>query len=273
MSSHFSSTWRAIADEASLAAEHICIGVTALGRANYAQRAYYAEAFFALSVGLERSAKLAIVLDRAIDGGGEFPDEQAYRRFGHRLRDLMGEAAAIGKRRSREAPSLPDSDIQKAMLSVLTDFASNVTRYYNLDLLSGTTAAEAPIAAWDRQVTQRVLDAHDTKRTREHRERNAEAVGALMDSFAFVRHESESGAALHSAGTAALRTGELELARRWERVYLLQLGRFIYGVMGVLTGPAQAALEGQVPYLNEFFAIFGNDDDYFRSRKTWSIYH
>jgi hypothetical protein len=28
----------------------------------------------------------------------------------------------------------------------------------------------------------------------------------------------------------------------------------------------------EVPYLGEFFAIFNNSDEYFRSRRTWSIY-
>ena len=54
-------TWLALAREAGLAAEHIGIGATALGRANYAQEAYYAQAFFALSVGFERAAKLEII--------------------------------------------------------------------------------------------------------------------------------------------------------------------------------------------------------------------
>jgi hypothetical protein len=49
--------WQAIAHEASLAAEHIGIGATAIGKANYAD-AYYAQAFFALTTGFERASKL-----------------------------------------------------------------------------------------------------------------------------------------------------------------------------------------------------------------------
>ncbi len=59
-------TWRALAREAGTAAEHLAIGISSLGRANYAQDAYYGQAFFALSIGLERASKLAFVVDHAL---------------------------------------------------------------------------------------------------------------------------------------------------------------------------------------------------------------
>ena len=49
--------WYALQRESSLAAEHLASGVTALGKANYAQEYYLAQAFFALTIGLERCAK------------------------------------------------------------------------------------------------------------------------------------------------------------------------------------------------------------------------
>jgi len=60
-------TWQALAREAGLAAEHLAIGISALGKANYAQHAYYGQAFFALTIGLERAAKLALVVDHALE--------------------------------------------------------------------------------------------------------------------------------------------------------------------------------------------------------------
>ena len=41
MTSPFDANWNALTREAGLASEHIAIGATALGRANYAQVAYY----------------------------------------------------------------------------------------------------------------------------------------------------------------------------------------------------------------------------------------
>ena len=104
--------WRALADEAGLAAEHLAIGVTALGRANYAQRAYYAQAFFALSVGLERSAKLAIVVDHAVRSGGAFPSSAEMKAYGHKLDTLLECADTIASKMSPDAtPSDPPEDV------------------------------------------------------------------------------------------------------------------------------------------------------------------
>jgi hypothetical protein len=81
--------WRALGREAALASEHIALGVSALGRANHSQYAYYSEAFFALSVGLERSCKLGLVVDYALRNGGTFPRTPDVRAFGHDLERLL----------------------------------------------------------------------------------------------------------------------------------------------------------------------------------------
>jgi len=49
------------------------ISATAIGKANYARLAYYAQAFFALTIGFERAGKLALVVDYAIQNGGTSP--------------------------------------------------------------------------------------------------------------------------------------------------------------------------------------------------------
>ena len=74
------------------------IGATALGRANYAAPGLYSQAFFALSVGLERSAKLAIALDYAIDNDGEYPLARHYRTFGHKIDRLLAAVDQIARR-------------------------------------------------------------------------------------------------------------------------------------------------------------------------------
>ena len=48
--------FQALAREAGLAAEHLAAGVTSLGKANYAHKGIYFQAFFDLSIGFERAA-------------------------------------------------------------------------------------------------------------------------------------------------------------------------------------------------------------------------
>jgi hypothetical protein len=67
------SGWRAIQREAQLAAEQLALGTTLLGRANHAYPGLYSQAFFALSIGFERTGKLIFISDYAIGNGGTFP--------------------------------------------------------------------------------------------------------------------------------------------------------------------------------------------------------
>ena len=79
----FSPQWHALGREAELAAEQLATGVTLLARANHAQKGLYLQAFFALSIGFERLAKLVLVVDHAIAHGGAWMDDAALRKIGH----------------------------------------------------------------------------------------------------------------------------------------------------------------------------------------------
>jgi hypothetical protein len=87
-------TWQALAREATSAAEHMAFGATVLGRANYAQSAYCAQAFFSLSIGFERAAKLALVVDHALQHSGEFPPTRVVRSNRHDAGAVVAGAAA-----------------------------------------------------------------------------------------------------------------------------------------------------------------------------------
>src|ERR671915_413029 len=126
-------THLAPAREAGIAGEHLAIGATALGKVNYAQPAYYGQAFFALSIGLERAAKLALVVDHALEHGGTFPHHKVLRDYGHKLNELLEQIDEIAKCRGHTAAEerLPRTVIHEGIVKVLSDFASNITRYYN----------------------------------------------------------------------------------------------------------------------------------------------
>ena len=60
-------------------------GATALGRANYADKGEYYNAFFGLSTGIERLTKLILVADHAICSGGKFPSHSNIKNYGHKV--------------------------------------------------------------------------------------------------------------------------------------------------------------------------------------------
>jgi hypothetical protein len=269
--------WRAVGREAGVAAEHLAIGATAITRANYAEPAYYGQALFALSTGIERATKLAIAIDHAIDNGGAFPDQKDLRKYGHDLQKLLAASERIAEDRGLEksAGKLPDSPIHEGIVETLSDFASNVTRYYNLEILTRQTGtdgtADDPVATWYRRVTEPTIEKHLKRRSRERIEANARKVEAMMGSRSITRHTTETGELIDSVYEASKRSGETSFARPWERMYVLQIARFLGRVLeGVGSAAQQQSLP--VPYLGEFFVIFLNDDKYLRERRTWSIY-
>jgi len=264
--------WQALANEAETAAEQLAVGATALGRASYAERGYYSQGFFALSVGLERSCKLILVLDHAVREGS-FPCERTLRRFGHDLSQLLDAADAVAARlQLPEDERLPRSPIHEGIVTTLSNFATNVTRYYNLDVLTGAPGVEEredPIVEWIRRVTQPVLERHYTERAERRHLSRAAALDEIAGPYTVVRFFTEDGTSIDSLAAASMRSAETEFARRWERMYVLQLARFLGSLLGELAFRGTATQE--IPHLSEFFGIFRNSDQYFRERKTWSI--
>lgn len=268
-------TWNAIAREAALAAEHLGNGATILGRANYAHHAHYGQAFFSLSTGFERAAKLVFVVDHALENAGAFPRSDELRNYGHKLDQLLNRADEIAERRMLTHIRLPRSEIHTGITTVLTDFANNITRYYNLDLVTGdprTAKRDDPTKAWYNLVVQPVLKKHYGARQKEKHRSNAELISSLLQPISMIRHTSETGEPLETVFDASLQTGITDFAKPYVRMYVMQLIRFIGRLLGELGYINYEVRLETIPHLSEFFAIFNNDDRYFLKRKTWSIY-
>jgi len=266
-------TWRAISRETASAAEHIGIGATALGRANHAQTAYYSQAFFSLSVGFERSCKLALSIASALEGRG-FADRKTLKGYGHDIVKLLEDVDKMAEHHGLTGDGrLPREQVHSAILDVLRKFADNLTRYYNLELAAGESAAAAedPISAWFNCVTLLVLGERDNESSRARRQQKAATLQGI-EAIALVRHHAEDGTPITSLEAGAMHAGAVEFARPWERVHVLQIARFLAEVLSKLGTNAQSITHPDIPYLGEFFAIYLNSDTYFRQRKTWSIY-
>ncbi len=199
------------------------------------------------------------------------------RSYGHNLKKLLQRADAIAERRglSGFAGRLPRTAIHNGIIEVLSDFAMNITRYYNLDLVTGDPRAageQDPIRAWFEQVVMPVLAAHQRPRQRARIHRNAQLVSDVLGQHAIVRYHDETGKALDSVFEASKQTGMTNSAKPYVRMYVMHIARFLANLLSELGTVAHRSQLDTVPYLSEFFAIFNNSDKYFRQRKTWSIY-
>lgn len=270
-----SADWRALQREAQLAAEQIAMGTTTLGRANHAQTGLYAQAFFGLSIGLERVGKLIIVADHAIRTRGSFPTDTDLRKIGHDLSKIMGkcEEIALALDQTIEHISRPDSATHLAIVAELSDFATR-SRYYNLNYLSGSSAGQAdPIRAWWEHVAEPICDQHYSEQQRARDDAEAAIVGSHLNEFTMVRHHGEDGTEITDSAALFSRAQATKVVQRYGRLYVLQIVRWLAAVLSDLSH--RGAYEMHIDPLMglyEPFNIFRNPDKYLRERKTWSIY-
>jgi len=133
------------------------------------------------------------------------------------------------------------------MLRILDDFSQRLDRYYNFDVLVGDadSGRGSPINKWFEKVTLPVLDRHHG------------------DVFRGVKGGDEID--------EFVRNGWIHKSRPWERMYLLEMARSMAELMDEL-GTRAMGHDTRIPYLGEFYSIFRNESEYFKGRKSWSIY-
>lgn len=270
--------FQALSREASVAAECMATGATLLGKVHASQEGIYNQAFFNLSIGLERAAKLAFVLDHCFDNAGAFPSDKALRDYGHDLRELLDKADEISKRRRAglEYFELPRGAINLGIIETLSEFAEG-TRYYNLDyLVRGKGAARSePINAWYERVGKPILAKHYKPRQRAKHQAQAAVIAEFMDEFALVMHHTEAGATINSLSEGFLHSNETAVIRQYSRMYSLQIVRFFAFLISDLSDLSYRSEYRfhWMPHMSDFFGILFNNDRYFLNRKTWSIHN
>jgi len=272
----FSPQWHALGREAELAAEQIASGVTALGRANHAEKGYYTQAFFGLSIGFERLAKLIILADYAITNSGKFPNDNDLKKIGHDIGTLLDkcEKLSIKHRSGKEHSERPNESVHQGIVTTLTEFGK-LSRYYNLDFIVGGKASQLPepVATWWQRVGQPILTKHYSAHQQKIDTAQSAAVATLMRKFTTVLHHTEEGAIIDDVEALMLRSGASRIVQKYGRLYTLQLVRWLSFLISDLSsvGAYQKRIEPLLG-LDEPFRMFLNDDRYLRGRKTWSIY-
>lgn len=270
-----SPVWIALAREAGIAGSTLASGATLLRKANAAYHGMYNEAFFNLSIGLERLAKLIFIVEHAVQHNGKFPDDETLRRhYGHDLERLLAYTNCLSQEylKGHEFGDIPDTDIHKAIVGVLSDFARS-TRYYNLDLLTQSNAAgkTEPLVAWYQRVGEPILGKHYSPRQRARDAETALILEMVMGEFTLVRRTREDGMPIEGVHAAALSEAQTEVVAKYSQLYVLQIIRHLVSLLWQVERAAHAqALE--IPSLHEFFVVFYNRDEYFKGRRTYSVY-
>jgi hypothetical protein len=272
----FSLQWHTLGREAELAAAQIAVGVTALGRANHSRLGNYAIAFFGLATGLERLGKLIVIADYAIGNRGKLPENKILKGFSHDLEKLLNHCEDMSSRRQSpsEYAKRPNERVHQGIIQTLSEF-SELSRYYNLDLLTGGKAASLPepVGAWWRRVAEPILSQHYAVSQRKKDNAIANGLDKMWREHAHILHHSELGETMNDFATLFRHAGATRVVQNYGRLYVLQIVRWLNYTLSVLVFEA-AYTHRLEPFfgLEEPFKVFLNDDHYFRTRKTWAIY-
>ena len=269
--------WHSLRREAALVRHLIGSGVTSLGKASYGNNiGEYYTAFFGLSTGLERLAKLCIVADYAIAHNGQTPTTLS--RFGHNLVRLLNRVDNVTAERSLNlAYPRPTTQISNAIVQCLDAFAdARRGRYANFSALSDPNLRQQePVSKWWREVAEPILAEHYYgRRVQRNVEARARVVDNVLSPHSKVLHTDETGNALRDVFSASMRTGQSEkIVQPYGRFYVLSIVRWLSDVFSHMSRAAC--------YEHHIHAFFGvweyldtyrvNDDSYLRTRKTWPL--
>lgn len=126
-------------------------GLTSLRKANLHTKGFFYQAFFQLSIGLERLCKLTLILDKLLNSGKSTTIKEL-KSYGHNINDLIDQVLSKIPHETDEVMDLgQDNAIRHALINHLTKFAED-TRYYNLNNLSGENSKDEPLILWHNHV-------------------------------------------------------------------------------------------------------------------------
>jgi hypothetical protein len=270
--------WKALHREASLVSQIIGSGATALGRASYGSGfGEYYTAFFGLSIGIERLAKLILVADYAIDNGGALPGQSVVRKYGHQIKALVDNVDQIAKKRNISVPYLePTDSICAAIINCLDAFSdASKGRYANFEAIGNPdfNAAGEPVNKWWSEVVEPILDQHYRGKKAELGVRQRVAfIDAMIGEVSMVLFTDETGNTMSDVSTASERTGQTRWAQKYGRFYTLSVVRWLSKIFSALI--YDAAYRKGIDSLfghDEFFATYILSDDFLLTRKIWPL--
>ena len=236
----------------------------------------YYTAFFGLSIGLERLAKLVLVADYTILSNGQMPAEEVVKNFGHKLVLLLDTVNDISINHNLGLDhARPNSEISTAIVECLDTFAdASRGRYANFAVLGDPNLGqEEPIRKWWGDVVELILAEHYFgKPVQERVEERAKIIDSLMSSNSSVFYFDEEGDTLNDVYSASVRTGQTEIVQRCGRFYALLVVRWLSDVFSQLSQKACDEHNVEAFFgVYEYFNTYRVADNFLKTRKIWPL--
>lgn len=255
----------ALMREASMSSMAIGTGLTHIRQYDFTCTGFFYSGVLSFTSGVERLLKIILIYDYRLNNGDAFPNNGYLKALSHRLDSLLTKAREINKNQSLNVnDSFFDQDsLYQRLVSFLSDFAVQA-RYYNLDYLTGKqqTGTE-PLARWDQEICAEIIKRHYRPNQR-RLEYKRQLVNGVEDVFS-IRHIREDGSRINNVAALIMHEDTISTKQKHSMYYLYTVARFLGRLCAKLENKG-----GFYPYLQEFFALFINDDkSYILGKRNW----
>lgn len=245
--------------EAGLCATCIEQGLTSLRKASLVRKWNYYQAFFLLSIGIERLLKIIVITISRVEEN-KLPTNTQLKAYGHDIVALYKKVSG----HIRPDDEFYNSDkIYDILMHFLSEFAQ-ISRYYNLDSITGIEKTDDPLFKW-KEIQLGIENRHCY--TGKISERQKEFTDKLDQVF-FFRVSTEKDVIISDAENYLLETRNLDKVQGYSVYYFHQLISQMVSLLNEISNK-----KNQLPYLNEFFPLFNNSMTIKEviSRKNWNF--
>lgn len=242
-------------------------GVTLLDKANSSSVGIYSQAFFNLTIGLERTAKLVVLLDHYFKNSHKFFDDATLKqKYGHDLEKLLKAAKDIADSLTTgDFYKFPDTQLHRKFISFLSEFARTI-RYYNLNVLTAQSNNQSdPIKTWNGEIGDLILEKHPPR----FKNRVPDELVERMERYTMVLGTTEDHSPIRSVRSSIENSQRSSHINKIGRLLALQITRGLAEALSELRMKAYKEQASDIPDMNDFFRVYLNDDRMFLSRKTW----
>lgn len=240
-----------LANEAALTSSLLGNGLNALRRADLYNKGLYYQAFFSLSIGIERLLKIIVISQYRVNHNEAFPTDINPRKFGHDLVKLC-EYTGI---------KFESNSLHIKLITFLNDFARK-SRYYNIDSMMNTSEKyNDPLYDWY-LISCDIYNSSKKKNIIQ----NKRDLANIIDSFSLISFYNFQGNEI---------TNAIELLEEFESRNIIQSYsvQFMFEIINKLVNEIRR-LEHQkymMPLLSEFFPMYNNywKPYEIRKKKNW----
>ncbi len=267
--------------ECTLIRESIGSGITALGKAGYGDNlGNYYNAFFGLSTGIERLAKLILVVDDINKSDDNLPNKNKNKSYGHNLIKLFDAVETVTLNHKTELKHrCPHNAISNAIISCLTSFANaGKGRYANFNALDNSNSENEhePIQKWWCKVANPILKEHyfDTDLEKELQQHIVQYLESPDKLYPVMLERDEFGETMHTVQDYWTRDAQTKLVQKFGRYHTLIIVRWMAEVFLIITRDGDWGISNStrcdIMFANyPTFLDFLEPDEVLLTKKQW----